>query len=127
MQKWAAPLRGRQQWTEEQAREVLARRGASGLSVERFARQMGFVPQRLHWWRSRLAKSDVEPAAVAERIDRPQFVPVVVRAAEPAAEGAVPLRVHIGGRVVVDVLHADASTAAWVAWLAIASAGGAES
>jgi len=127
MQKWAAQLRGRRPWTEEEAREVLEHQGASGLSIERFARRVGFVPQRLHWWRTRLAQSRGGRVALAEPASRPSFVPVVVRDGERTAAECVPLRVRIGERVVVDVRQADASTAAWVAWLALACAGGAES
>lgn len=35
----------------------------SGLSVHAFARQRGIDPQRLYWWRRRLAESDSRPGA----------------------------------------------------------------
>jgi hypothetical protein len=42
------------QWTEVEARSVLGAWKKSGLSLERFARARGLVPQRLYWWRKKL-------------------------------------------------------------------------
>jgi hypothetical protein len=42
------------QWTEVEARSVLAAWKRSGLSVEKFARARGLVPQRLYWWKKKL-------------------------------------------------------------------------
>jgi hypothetical protein len=42
------------QWTEVEARSVLGAWKKSGLSIERFARSRGLVPQRLYWWKKRL-------------------------------------------------------------------------
>ena len=47
---------------------MLAALDKSGLSIGDFARERGFVPQRLYYWRDRLAELD-------ER--RPQLLPVV--------------------------------------------------
>jgi hypothetical protein len=127
MESWAARLRSRRPWTKDEAREVLKRQAASGLSVEKFAQQAGFVPQRLSWWRKRLANA-CSGQRTAAPASSPSFVPVVVRASEwHAGGGSTPLRVRIGERVVVDVERADAGTAAWVAWLALACSGGGES
>jgi hypothetical protein len=125
-EKWAARLRSRRPWTQDEAREVLKRHAASGLSIGRFAQEAGFVPQRLSWWQKRLAKGD-SGRVVAAPASLATFVPVVVRAAGSCAGEPVPLRVRIGERVVVDVQRADARTAAWVGWLAVACTGGGES
>ena len=45
-------------WSEVEARSVLEAWRRSGLPLERFAKQRGFVPQRLRWWRSRIARSE---------------------------------------------------------------------
>jgi hypothetical protein len=46
------------QWTEFEARAVIAAWKKSGLSVEQFARARGLVPQRLYWWRKKLETKD---------------------------------------------------------------------
>jgi hypothetical protein len=110
MQKWAAQLRSCRHWTQEQAREVLQRQRASGEGVTEFAHRMGFVPQRLFWWRGQLG--DSEPAeASCERA----FVPVVVRDQHPAC--ATRIVVDLGDGIQVQVNEVDASTAGWVALL----------
>jgi transposase-like protein len=44
----------RAQWSEHEARAVIAAWRRSGLSVEKFAEQRGLVPQRIYWWRKKL-------------------------------------------------------------------------
>ena len=46
------------QWTDVEARAVIAAWKKSGLSVEQFARERGLVPQRLYWWRKKLETKD---------------------------------------------------------------------
>jgi hypothetical protein len=41
------------QWTEVEARAVLAAQKKSGLSIDAFARDNGLLPQRLYWWRKK--------------------------------------------------------------------------
>ena len=76
------------QWTEIEARGVLEAWKRSGLSVEKYARSRGLVPQRLHWWKQKLgfgAAADERrglallPVRVAEaRIDGRRGEPVTV-------------------------------------------------
>jgi hypothetical protein len=76
------------QWTEIEARGVLEAWKRSGLSVEKYARGRGLVPQRLHWWKQKLgfgAAADERrglsllPVRVAEaRIDGRRGEPVTV-------------------------------------------------
>ena len=71
------------QWTEIEARGVLDAWKKSGMCLEAYARARGIVPQRLHWWRKKLAMA--APAAKAkERALMP--VRVVERPAETTAE-----------------------------------------
>ena len=67
------------QWSEIDARGILEAWQKSGLSLERFAKERGIVPQRLRWWKWKLAEAD---AALATT-DVPAVLPVRV-----VAEGA---------------------------------------
>ena len=67
------------QWTEIEARGALEACERSGLGIEKFARSRGLVPQRLYWWKKKLASS-------AKAKARPlALLPVTV--AEPLAAG----------------------------------------
>ena len=46
------------QWTEVEARGVVAAWRKSGRSTIDFARERGIVPQRIYWWRKRIADID---------------------------------------------------------------------
>ena len=76
------------QWTEVEARSVLDALKRSGLSIEKFARSRGLVPQRLYWWKKKLgiradasmsAPPTLLPVRVTEsRIDARRGEPVTV-------------------------------------------------
>jgi hypothetical protein len=59
MAKRSSPT-SRQQWTEADARRVLADWERSGITLEAFARSRGLVPQRLAWWRKRLRAATLQ-------------------------------------------------------------------
>ena len=65
-------------WTEENARRVLAEWEASGQTLAAFARATGLVPQRLSWWRRRLAGRAPEATPTAEETRAPAFLPVEI-------------------------------------------------
>jgi hypothetical protein len=46
------------QWTEVEARGVLDAWRKSGLGLGEFARRRGLVPQRLSWWKKKLAADE---------------------------------------------------------------------
>jgi hypothetical protein len=69
----------RGQWSEVEARGVLEAWRRSGLSVERFAKQRGFVPQRLRWWKDKFAAA--EKAAVVS--STPALLPVRIGSEAP--------------------------------------------
>ncbi len=48
----------RGQWSEVEARGVLEAWRRSGQPVERFAKQRGIVPQRMRWWKMKLAAAE---------------------------------------------------------------------
>jgi hypothetical protein len=74
-------------WSEVEARGMLAAFEKSGLSIEHFAREHGFVPQRIYYWRKRIADLDAE---------RPQLLPVNVRAEPPRRGEPVTLLLRSG-------------------------------
>jgi hypothetical protein len=45
-------------WSEVEARGVLEAWERSGLPLEQFAKQRGFVAQRLRWWKLRFRKAE---------------------------------------------------------------------
>ena len=92
----------RPKWTEGEAREVMAAWAASGESATAFGRRNGIVPQRLYWWRSRLA------------CDPPSFVELEVH--PPAASPVV----VIEGTTRIEIGSIDSASAAWVATLVCA-------
>ena len=67
-------------WSEVEARGVLEAWRRSGLPLQRFAAQRGFVPQRLRWWKYKLAR-----AATATDVVAPALLPV--RLKEPPRRG----------------------------------------
>jgi hypothetical protein len=68
----------RGQWSEVEARGVLETWRRSGLSLERFAKQRGFVPQRLRWWKQKLA-GETRSAMVST----PTLLPIRVTSEPP--------------------------------------------
>lgn len=67
------------QWSEVEARGVLAAWQRSGFSIERFARQRGLVPQRLYWWKRKLARPDKRTVTASS----PALLPVRVTSEPP--------------------------------------------
>lgn len=59
-------------WSEVEARGVLEAWRRSGLPLERFARQRGFVAQRLRWWKQKIARAEKAIATTAA----PALLPV---------------------------------------------------
>jgi hypothetical protein len=66
-----------QQWTEREARDVLARLDRSELSIAAFARSLGVSIDRIRYWRARLAATPQPAAAPAPA----PFIAVRVRSA----------------------------------------------
>jgi hypothetical protein len=93
----------RQKWTEEEAREVLGAWEASGEGLTAFGRRLGVVPQRLSWWRDRIARAKSAP--------RESWVPIEVRGLGSAAI------VVVEGSTRIEVSSADAASAEWVGLL----------
>jgi len=96
----------RTQWTEADARGVLAEWEQSGKTLEAFARSRGLVPQRLAWWRKRLRAARPEASATLT------LVPATVIGAATAAPAAV---IRLAHGIEIEI---DGVSPAWVAALA---------
>jgi transposase-like protein len=94
----------KRQWTEREAREVIAAWDESGQSGSAFARSMGTNPQRLFWWRRRLAPTSSRG---------PMFVPVIATPSPVRASATLVVTMGNGARIEVGEVNAE--TAAWVA------------
>ncbi|HEX6241042.1 MAG TPA: transposase [Polyangiales bacterium] len=77
-------IRKNQHWTEDYARQVLARGEREGKSITALAREQGVSPQRLYWWKKRLRDEDVR--------GRSSFVEVSITAPRQAQPFAVQTR-----------------------------------
>ena len=91
----------RRQWTEEEARGFLAAWRKSGLSIEKFAKECGLVPQRVRWWKKKFEEQP-EPKAKAGSM---ALLPVRVTAspAPAAPKRGEPISVYLRGGQVVRV------------------------
>lgn len=66
-------------WSEVEARGVLEAWRRSGLPLERYAKQRGFVGQRLRWWRAKFARAEKDLAVSS----MPALLPVRMREETP--------------------------------------------
>jgi hypothetical protein len=103
MAKRVSPDRRRTQWTQADAQRVLNEWQCSGDTLEAFARARGLVPQRIAWWRKRLA------APRSTKTTALTLVPATVISGEPVAVLRLP------GGVVLELSSVSPS---WIAALA---------
>jgi transposase-like protein len=106
------------QWTEEEARRLLAACARSGLSMRAFAMRSGLRPRRLYWWMKRLRLETIaEAPRTARRPKRtesaPRFVPVVVKNTAASAKAAIVIRRGATTRMEID--PSAMVSPAWVA------------
>ena len=85
--------------SEVEARSVLEAWRRSGLTLQRFAKQRGFVPQRLRWWQAKFARPE-ESTALAPL---PTLLPIRV-ITEPQRRGE-PVTVLLRTGHVLQVAH----------------------
>jgi hypothetical protein len=104
MAKRSSPA-SRRQWTEADARRVLADWKRTGGTLEAFAHSRGLVPQRIAWWQKRLRDQPVPQTALT-------LVPATVIGADSAGPAAL---IQLPHGVVVELAGASPS---WVAALA---------
>jgi hypothetical protein len=103
MAREAARPAARRKWAEAEARAALEEWRRSGQTELAFARQRGFSPQRLRYWRSRLRA----PMTQRTSTTAPAFVAVAMPI---AARGTSKIEIHVGGlsvcvREELDVEH----------------------
>lgn len=110
---------GRRQWTEDDARRVIAAWEASGESLASFARSTGLLPQRLYRWRQRLAgETAIERVPSYPSGSPTGFLPVEVLA--PADRGGKPALVVGGDGLRLEIEDVGLVPPAWIAELVIA-------
>jgi hypothetical protein len=86
-------------WSEVEARSVLEAWRRSGLTLQRFSKQRGFVPQRLRWWQAKFARAETSTALAPV----PALLPVRV-STEPQRRGE-PVTVLLRTGHVLKVAH----------------------
>lgn len=96
-------------WTEAEAREVLERAEKSGKSLWRYARENGLNGQRLHWWKSRLAKPKAGPTPT--RPGAPRLAPVILTGGMRTGTVAAVVRI---GDAEIDVLDPAKIGGVWL-------------
>jgi hypothetical protein len=79
----------RGQWSEHEARSVLIAWRKSGMSIERFAKERGLVPQRIRWWKVKL-----ESTALVRSPSALTLLPVQVTESAPTKRGE-PVAVYL--------------------------------
>ncbi len=89
----------RGQWSEHEARGVLVAWRKSGLSIERFAKERGIVPQRIRWWK---AKLEGKTTALVRSESPLALLPVQVTASAPSKRGE-PVAVYLRSGHIVKV------------------------
>ncbi len=97
-------------WTEKRGRRELGQWRRSGQSLSAFARERGFNPQRLRYWRDRLAERSEERVTGGEA--NAEFVPGVIVEVASAA-----VRLELPRGVVVEAKAAREVEPGWVAEL----------
>lgn len=94
MSRTADGRRSWQQWTEGEARAILAEFAQSGESQAGFARRKGVSSNRLVYWRKRVGEPPVVPPFVQVRLPAPGTAPDGSRI--EVVVGDVLVRVHEG-------------------------------
>ena len=95
-----ARIAHRPEWSEGEARRIIAAWRRSGESIAEFARQCGVAAYRLYYWRTRVGAQRLERAEPSG-VQAPPFHPVRVRA-RPAELAMLPR----GDRAPAIVIHA---------------------
>ena len=90
----------RGQWSEHEARGVLAAWKKSGLSIEKFANERAIVPQRLRYWAKKL---DESATLAATKPGSMALLPVSVSAPAMTPKRGEPVAVYLRGGQVIRV------------------------
>jgi hypothetical protein len=89
----------RGQWSEHEARGVLSAWRKSGLSIERFGKERGIVPQRIRWWKLKLEGMG---NALVRSQSSLALLPVQVTESAPAKRGE-PVAVYLRSGHIIKV------------------------
>jgi transposase-like protein len=101
-----AGLRGPEHWKPDDARRVLADWARSGESMAEFAHRHGINPERISWWRERLASKTSATVTL---------VPVTVRDAVTLAPKGAALSLVLADDVRVEVADPSRVSPQWFA------------
>ncbi len=107
---WVAAAQAGARWSREEAQEAINAWERSGESLTAFARRHGVVPQRLSWWRKRMAIGS------APKLAPLALLPVTVRQAPLIALPPAPVSVR-WGTVRIDVADPSKVPPRWFAAL----------
>ena len=104
--------RGWRQWTAERARRELEAWQASGEPLATYARRREYTPQRLQWWRARLAQW----SGGGEGHGHARLIPV--EAARPVGTDAVAtVTLHLPGGIRAEIGDLASVPPEWLAAL----------
>lgn len=91
----------RGQWSEHEARGVLAAWRKSGMSIEKFGKERAITPQRIRWWKKKL-DGDTADASKA-KAGAMALLPVSVVAPVATPKRGEPVAVYLRGGQVIRV------------------------
>lgn len=100
------------EWTEDDARRLLAQWRQGGGSLASFARERGMSAPRLYWWRRRLRAA--EPAAAGKALVPARVLPIARLSGSAGAETAAAIVLHVPGGIELEISNASPT---WVASL----------
>jgi transposase-like protein len=103
------------EWTEDDARRLLAQWRQGGGSLAAFARERGMSAPRLYWWRRRLRSAEPAAAAAARTLVPAKVLPVSPAVIRVASEAGVAVSLHLPGGIELEISNASPT---WVAAMA---------
>lgn len=103
---------GERNWSEAEARRVLAACEASGLSMRAYAMREGLRPRRLYWWTNRLAAVERSRRVEDEAV---RFVPAVVKVELPRGTSGSAIMIRVGATATMEIVDPRAVPSGWVA------------
>jgi len=106
------PKSGERNWSEAEARRVLAAWEDSGLSMRAYAMRERLCPRRLYWWTKRLAAGERGRRGDEQAV---RFVPGIVKVAVPRLKLGPAITVRVGASATMEIVDPKAVPAGWIA------------
>jgi transposase-like protein len=98
------------EWTEDDARRLLAQWRQGGGSLAAFARERGMSAPRLYWWRRRLRSA--EPSSSGRALVPAKILPVACIPRDVESKSSPAVSLHLPGGIELEISNASPS---WVA------------